>query len=392
MADEILDELEVPEEVQEEEVQEEVQEEEEEEVQEEEEVEEEAEEEPEEEEEEEEKLPSQYHRSSFKEIKEKYPTFFKDFPDMREVYFREREFTNLFPTVEDAQESLNQAQAFVSLEKELLSGSTKGLLDALESVNKSSVVKVAESFLPQIYQKSPDLYFQVINPILESFVRNVFEEGEKANNENYKAAAMYVAQFAWGHTNMQNLGQKKSQSTSNPEIEQERQKLAQEREQIANQKYQEVHGHVAGRGQKLLLNEIVKLVPVDKFENKYVRDSMIRDIYSKMNEVLTEDPAHMRLMNSLWQKAAKEGFSPESRNRLVTTFLARAKRILPAVRKEIVSQLGGKKIGNQPKPIGGKAAPKSSTSSSSNSGGKKVDYSQFNSDRALMDALVDKKG
>ena len=96
----------------------------------------------------------------------------------------------------------------------------------------------------------------------------------------------------------------------------------------------------------------------------------------------------MRLMNSLWQKAAKEGFSPESRNRLVTTFLARAKRILPAVRKEIVSQLGKKEKVSQPKPIGGKAKPASSNSS----GSKKIDYSQFKSDRELMDALVDKKG
>jgi len=60
----------------------------------------------EEEEEEEEELELGPRRPSFKEIKEKYPDFFKTFPELREAFFRESEYTKIFPTVEDAKEAL----------------------------------------------------------------------------------------------------------------------------------------------------------------------------------------------------------------------------------------------------------------------------------------------
>lgn len=336
------------------------------------------------EEDEEEPVPSKYHRPTFKEIKAKFPSFFKEFPEMREVYFREREFTNLFPTVEDAQEAFNQSVAFQAIERDLRQGSISSLVQALSNVDPEATERLAENFLPEIYERSPDLYYRVLNPILERFVKAVYDEGQRTNNESYKAAALYFSQFAWGHTDIDKLGQEE-QPRVDPRIEQEKRKLAQQRAAIETQRYQEVHSQVSARAQKMLINEIVKDIAGVKFDNNYVRDSVVRDIFSKLNEVLTADSNHMRLMHSLWQKAYKEGFSPESRNRIVTTLLARAKRILPAVRKEIVSQLGrNEEVEEVQKPVGGKVTPMGQQQN-------KVDWSQYKSDIDFLNEFVSRK-
>src|SRR5437763_300329 len=60
---------------------------------------------PEKEEEEEEEEHGIVGRPTFKDIKAKYPNLFKDFPDLRDMVFRERDYSELFPTVEDAKEA-----------------------------------------------------------------------------------------------------------------------------------------------------------------------------------------------------------------------------------------------------------------------------------------------
>src|SRR3990167_9176528 len=44
-----------------------------------------------------------------KEILAKYPTIFKDFPYLEVAYFRDRQFSEIFPTVDDAKEAQEKA-------------------------------------------------------------------------------------------------------------------------------------------------------------------------------------------------------------------------------------------------------------------------------------------
>src|SRR5215471_9558495 len=67
----------------------------------------EGEEEKDEEEEEEKKLAAKppYDRPTMQELREAFPDLFKKFPSMRDVFYREQEFTQIFPTIEDAKEA-----------------------------------------------------------------------------------------------------------------------------------------------------------------------------------------------------------------------------------------------------------------------------------------------
>ena len=52
------------------------------------------------EEEEDEPKVTYYDRPTVKQIKDKYPDFFKSFPQLRDMYFRESEFSKVFPTID----------------------------------------------------------------------------------------------------------------------------------------------------------------------------------------------------------------------------------------------------------------------------------------------------
>lgn len=346
----------------------------------EEEPEEESEEAEEESEEEEQEVPK-YQRPIFKEIKEKYPNFFKDFPDMREVYFREGKFSTIFPTVEDAEEALNKASVFDSLAQDLSSGSLNSLFDTLEQGGKDLLHKVVDNFLPAVYQRSPEAYFNTVGPIIGEFIKSIYDEGQRTGDDNLKAVALHAAKYGFGTTDLNEIGLKRR--PVDPTLIEEKKKLETEKQRLELQRYQEVYGQVAEKAQKILLTEISKRIPVS---DAYKRSAAIRDVFEKVNEVLSSDPRHVRLMNTLWVKARNSGYSFESRSKLISTLIGRAKQVMPGIVKEILSQIGEV----EEKPTGGKATPLGERELPSAKG--KVDWSKYRNEKEFLDAFIENKG
>jgi hypothetical protein len=339
-------------------------------------------EEPEEEKEEEEEEPEipKYQRPLFKDIKTKYPDFFKDFPDMREVYFREGKYSSIFPTVEDAEEAFNKSSLFDTLAQDLSQGSVNALLDTLEQGGKNLLYQVAENFLPSLYSKDQNAYYNVVGPIIGEFIKSIFVEGEKTGDENLKAVALHAAKFGFGTTNLNEIGLKRKQI--DPQIQAEKERLEKERQTLEIQRYNEVYSQVAERSQKILLTEIARNI---KIEDSYKRSAAIRDVFEKINEVLSQDPRHIKLMNTLWLKSKNSGYSIESRNKIVSTLIGRAKQIMPAVVKEILGEVEPEKpTGGKVGPLGSKEVPSARTG--------KVDWSKYKDEKDFINAFVENKG
>src|SRR5216684_2162863 len=94
-------------------------------------------------------------RPTIKEINAKYPEFFKDFPDLRHAFFREQEFSQIFPTIDDAKEAAENLESFSNLEEFVLSGTSDGLksfLEAAEEGKKGSLQNIVANFLPTLYK------------------------------------------------------------------------------------------------------------------------------------------------------------------------------------------------------------------------------------------------
>jgi hypothetical protein len=202
---------------------------------------------------------------------------------------------------------------------------------------------------------------------------------------------MYASQFGWGHTDVEKLG---AQKQVDPKVEAERKKLEDERFKLEENAYKEAYGHVAARSQKLLLTEIAR--QAGSIEDEYKRTNAVRDIFEKINEVLTADTRHIKLMNSLWAKSRKSGFSPESRNRLVSTLLARAKQVMPAISRDIMAQINKKKDEKKivkKSDAGGKVEAKAPAQNAPIPAPKgKVDWSKYKNSTDFLNAFVENKG
>ena len=73
----------------------------------------------------------------------------------------------------------------------------------------------------------------------------------------------------------------------------------------------------------------------DKGMTDFVKDAITDKIIDKVGSTIAKDQFFQRQLASLWKKAQREGFNSEAKSRIISAYLARAKKIVPSVRSEV---------------------------------------------------------
>lgn len=329
-------------------------------------------------------LASGKERPAFKAIKEKYPNLFKDFPELREMYFREAKYTEIYPTVDEAKEAKEKSDDYSYLESLVAKGtpeSTKEFLDVMKENDENTYKGYVASFLPALAKADSDTYFAITLPIIDGILKSAYREGESNGNESLKGAALWLSKFVFGETSYA----KGEKSAKMPLVEKktdpEKEKFEKEKQEFYSKRATEFESNTTSTATKRLSAIIEKdLDPKDEFtyfEKEHMRERILQEIGNR----LEKDSTHMSRINGLWKQAARSGFSEESKDRIISAYLSRAKVILPEVRKEIRALAKGKKApaSNEVR----KELTGVRTSSNNRTPGK-VDYKKM-SDKDILD-------
>lgn len=286
--------------------------------------------------------PTIYPRPSFKEVTAKYPALFKDFPNLRQAFFREKEFTDRFPTVEDADEALTKAQNLDVVSEAVATGNVGTLLDNMEP---SDVKKVAANFLPSLFKKDQNLYYSVTGPLIDRLIKQAYSEAVSSGNENLKHSAEWLAKWCFGDTKYASGEAAVKPISTEPDEGQK--KLDEERSKFQMEKYNEAKTTVVASVTTRMLKEIESGIG-DGVSPK-MRQMIAREVLTEVSGLLEKDQRHLRQMNALWKRAQGAGFSNEHRARIASTYLARAKTLIPAVRSRIRREVLGQQTQEEPK-------------------------------------------
>lgn len=282
-----------------------------------------------------EKLASE--RLRFKEVTSKYPNLFKDFPQLRHAFFREQEYSGVFPTVEDAKEAAQKAESYTYLEADLLQGNPQNLLLSVAQANPQAFSSIVEQFLPTVYSMNKDAFYQVTQPILTNALRAAFNEANANGDKNLAVAAQYINRYLFGKVDIDDTRPIRQERAPDPE----RQQFEQERQQFIQQRMTEfesdVHSTVRGEMEKLVS---AGLDPRNEL-NEFTRKTIIKETLAQIGAVLTKDSRHTATMNSLWRRAMQSGLSAEHKARIMEAYLGRAKELLPTIRAKVRSEAIG---------------------------------------------------
>lgn len=273
-----------------------------------------------------------------REILKKYPNLFKDFPYLEKAYYREQQFTELLPTIEDAKVAVEKSQILDRFEGDVMGGNTETLLRAVKESNPQGFLKIVDEYLPTLAKVDEQAYYHLLGNITKHTVIAMVNEarrlgvGENQAGGQLQAAAHLLNQFVFGTTDFKpptNLSQE-----GRPE-DNSREKQISEREQgFIRQQFDNTRNDLNTRVNNTLRNTIDANIDPKQSMTDYVRKNASRDALDTLETLINQDNRFKTLVDKLWDQAFKDNFSKNSVDRIRSAYVSKAKTLLPSVIKK----------------------------------------------------------
>lgn len=278
-----------------------------------------------------------------KEILKKYPSLFKEFPYLEKAYYREQQFTELLPTIDDAKMAVEKSQVLDKFESDLMSGSTETVLKAVRETNPNGFYKIVDNYLPTLAQVDEKAYYHVIGNLTKHTIVSMVQEARRlgvGQGEDGKPqpgvalqnAALLLNQFVFGTTEFKPPSQLSNQDK--PEDNTREKQLAEREQNYIRTQFENTRNDLNTRVNNTLKNTIDANIDTKKSMTDYVRKNAARDCMDNLERVINQDTRFKSLLDKLWEKAFADGFSKESTDRIRSAYVSKAKTVLPALLKK----------------------------------------------------------
>lgn len=266
-----------------------------------------------------------------KEILAKYPNLFKEFPYLEKAYYREQQFTELLPTIDDAKKAVEAKQTLDRFERDVMGGNTELLLKSIKETSPQGFAKVVDEYLPTLARVDEKAYYHVLGNVTKHTIVAMVRESRRSGNEALQSAAQLLNQFVFGTSEFQ---PPTTLSKVEPEVENKSKELEEREQQFIKQQFESAVGDLNTRINNTLKNTIDANIDPKKSMTDYVRKNASREAMEMLDSMITKDARFVALKDKLWEAAFQENFSKASVDRIKSAYLSRAKTLLPTVIKK----------------------------------------------------------
>jgi len=306
-----------------------------------------------------------------REILTKYPNLFKDFPYLEKAYYREQQFTELLPTINDAKEAVAKSQTLDRFEGDLMDGNLGTILAAVSEQSPNSFNKIVDNIMPTIAKVSDKAYHHILGNTLKHTIVAMVNEGKTSNNESLLAAAQILNQFAFGSSEFKpptNL------ATEEPK-DKKPNDLSQREMDFNRRQFETAHTDLNTRVNNSLKATIEANIDPKNSMTDYVKRNAVREVSETLQKLIQQDKRFGTIIDRLWEDAFKTKFNKDSTDRIRAAYLSKSKTLLPSIIKRArIEALKG--MGKRVREVSDETTPSKGQKnerprSSGNSGNKK---------------------
>lgn len=297
---------------------------------------------------------------SLNSITKKYPTILKDFPQLKPIFYREQQYSEVFPTVKDAREAVEKVRSYDNFENSLLSGDISAVLNSVKEADKEAFDSITDHFLNTLGKVDSEARLKIIGRVAKDIAVSMAQNGD----ENMKLAAQYMHKYLFNDANI--TGYKLNPPKS--DAKDEKATLLDKREQEFVQSQLDTHvGDVSTRVENLLTKSIEEVIDSKNQMTPYVKSKAIKDIIASLDDELKADSRWTAALNQAWIDAGRNGFNRAKLDKIRNSCLHKAKGMLPAIMRRVKAEaLKGNtaredrdfESDNKPLPRGGMAKDK----------------------------------
>jgi hypothetical protein len=268
-----------------------------------------------------------------REILAKYPKIFKDFPYLEKAYYREQQFTELLPTIDDAKMAVEKARIMDGFEREVIGeGKLDIVLGAIKEDNEDSFKQVVDNYLPALQKVDEKAYYHVVGNLIRGTIIQMVTEARNMGEpgQPLQAAANILNQFVFGTNTFE-----APKTLAKPVQRNDREAELQSREQkFVQQQFESTRDNLQTKVDNVLTSTIEGNIDPRKSMTDYVRKVAVKDASEQLEKMISQDSRFRVILDKLWEKAFEDKFSKAATDRIRAAYLSKAKTLLPTVIKK----------------------------------------------------------
>ena len=268
-----------------------------------------------------------------REILKKYPTLFKDFPYLEKAYYREQQFTQVYPTIDEAKDAREKAETLGRFEEDIVGkGNQKNILKLIKENNPKAFNKVVDDYLDNLGEVDERAYTHVISTMSKQTIKALWDHGKEMRNDDglkMQEAAVILNQFLFGSSKYKPPVRL---SESEPE-EKKEQEISERERSLIRQAFDGASTEVSTKVNRFLQLNIEANIDPKKTMTEYIRKNATKDAIDKIQDLIDRDSRFKTLADRLWEASAKENFSKSSQEKIIKAYIAKGKSLLAPVVK-----------------------------------------------------------
>lgn len=317
-----------------------------------------------------------------KAVKKASPDLFKKIPGLREALENEKEYREIFTTIEGAKSAATSANMLEAMYQDIASGDvekTGKFLKAIKSTNEEAFEDFSHTILDSIGKINPQLYGEVMLKPMKKALMSMYADALKSGNKNLAAVAIHAHNYWFETQDIKAPLEDRKKATKTKEQEAwEREK--QEFESTKLNDFRSGITEVVNHSMKLSITKELDGIKLDDYQKRNV----IRDIFTEVDKTLGDDKRYLNGIQSLFDQAKSSKFSPDWKSRIVKAYLQRARQALPAIRNKVLRE-AGIKVNSSQKSESRRLVP---AGLGGNKSEEKIDFSRVDRSRTTdMDIL-----
>jgi hypothetical protein len=328
-----------------------------------------------------------------KEILAKYPKLFKDFPYLEKAYYREQQFTELLPTIQDAKQAVEKAGILDQVEQEILNGDIGVVLRATKNQDPEAFLKIADNYLPALKAVDQQAYYHVLGNVVKDTIITMVREARNLGEQGapLQAAANILNQFVFGSQKFS--APSKLSKNSDPQDQNREQEFQQREQQVVMQQFESTKDDLQTRADNVLKSTIDAHIDPKNSMTDYVKKNATREAFSTLEDLIARDTRFRSILDKLWEKAFEKRFDKESTDKIKSAYLSKAKTLLPSVikkaRNDALKGMGRKVVDtDETEELADKKGPITPGKSTSPSSGKFKSAKDIPREMSTLDVLM----
>lgn len=266
-----------------------------------------------------------------REILAKYPQLFKDFPYLEKAYYREQQYTEIFPTLEDARTAVEKGETLDNFQQDVMGGDIGTILKTVRESNPNSFYRIVDSYLPTLSQVDQQAYFHVLGNIGKMTIASMVQEAKRSNNEELQKAAHILNQFMFGTSEWKPPTQLSREERQQDNVRER--EISDRERQFVTQQFTSTRDELNSRVNNTLMNTINAHIDPKNTMPPYVKKNASKDAMDTLGRLINQDGRFRGLVDKLWDRAFQSNFAKVDVDRIRAAYTAKAKTLLLPVIK-----------------------------------------------------------